>query len=88
MISLDRLEIPNLGFSRIFVIARIRYENRCELNKHSIQPSSIGPPLTRTLQAGTCRGARGFARPQAAGGAMEAWGGQRGTSVDIAVVCN
>ena len=31
MISLDRLEIPNLGFSRIFVIARIRYKNRCEL---------------------------------------------------------
>ena len=38
--------------------------------------------------AGTCRGARGTARPQAAGGAMEAWGGQRGTSVYIAVVCN
>ena len=38
--------------------------------------------------AGTCRGTRGTARSQAAGGAMEAWGGQRGTSVDIAVVCN
>ena len=38
--------------------------------------------------AGTCRGARGTARPQAAGGAMEARGGQRGTSVHIAVVCN
>ena len=31
---------------------------------------------------------RGIARPQAAGVAMEAWGGQRGTSVDIAIVCN
>ena len=30
---------------------------------------------------GTCRGARGTARPQAAGDATEAWGGQRGTSV-------
>ena len=48
MISLDRLEIPNLGFSRIFVIARIRYENRCELinilfNLHQSVHPLLGP---------------------------------------------
>ena len=48
MISLDRLEIPNLGFSRIFVIARIRYKNRCELinilfNLHQSVHPLLGP---------------------------------------------
>ena len=39
---------------------------------HGVADSTAAP---------TCRSARGTARPQAAGGAMEAWGGQRGTSV-------
>ena len=63
MISLDRLEIPNLGFSRIFVIARIRYENRCELinilfNLHQSVHPLLGPYTRwRRLAAGGWRAA-------------------------------
>ena len=68
MISLDRLEIPNLGFSRIFVIARIRYKNRCELinilfNLHQSVHPLLGPYRQAPVAA---RGALRALKPRAA----------------------
>ena len=68
MISLDRLEIPNLGFSRIFAIARIRYKNRCELinilfNLHQSVHPSLGPYRQARVAA---RGALRALKPRAA----------------------
>ena len=71
MISLDRLEIPNLGFSRIFVIARIGYKNRCELASYgpdSCKAASLlewvpshSPPRPLTFQYVIRSGAFHFA---------------------------